>query len=101
MVKEDHILEVELKQVAKKLKEDTRIVMMWEEQDQAGQRLSVNNQDNLLFKERIKRQNLPNCKKCHLCNQEKSKWRELLQKEEEPNYKSSAIKQPNAYFLKL
>ena len=101
MVKEDHILEVELKQVAKKLKEDTRIVMMWEEQDQAGQRLSVNNQDNLLFKERNKRQNLPNCKKCHLCNQEKSKWRELLQEEEEPNYKSSAIKQPNAYFLKL
>ena len=65
MVKEDHILELELKQVVKKLKEDPRIVMMWEEQDQADQRISVNSQDNLFFKERNKRQNLPNCKECH------------------------------------
>ena len=101
MVKEDHILKLELKQVVKKLKEDPRIVMMWEEQDQADQRISVNNQDNLLFKERNKRQNLPNCKECHLFNQEKSKWRKLLQEKEEHDYKSSAIKQLNAYFLKL
>ena len=38
MVKEDHILKLELKQVVKKLKEDPRIVIVWEEQDQADQK---------------------------------------------------------------
>ena len=51
MVKENHILELELKQAVKKLKEDPRIEMMWEEQDQADQRKSVNKQDNLFFRE--------------------------------------------------
>ena len=50
VVKEDHILKVELKQVVKKLKEDPKIEMMWEEQDQADQRKSVNKHDNLFFR---------------------------------------------------
>ena len=53
-MKKDHVLKLELKQVVKKLKEDPRIEMMWEEQDQADQRKSVNKQDNLSFK--IKKQ---------------------------------------------
>ena len=50
VVKENHILKLELKQADKKLKEDPRIEMMWEEQDQADQRKSVNKQDNLFFR---------------------------------------------------
>ena len=38
VVKEDHILKLELKQVVKKLKEDPRNVIVWEEQDQADQK---------------------------------------------------------------
>ena len=38
VVEENHILKLELKQADKKLKEDPRIEMMWEEQDQADQK---------------------------------------------------------------
>ena len=38
MVKENHVLKLELKQVVKKLKEDPRNVLVWEEQDQADQK---------------------------------------------------------------
>ena len=38
VVKENHVLKLELKQVVKKLKEDPRNVLVWEEQDQADQK---------------------------------------------------------------
>ena len=38
VVKENHVLKLELNQVAKKLKEDPRNILIWEEQDQADQK---------------------------------------------------------------
>ena len=49
VVKEDHILKLELKQVVKELKEDPRIVIVWEEQDQADQKkISEQTKKNIL-----------------------------------------------------
>ena len=38
VVKENHFLKLESKQVVKKLKEDPRNVLVWEEQDQTDQK---------------------------------------------------------------
>ena len=94
MVKEDHILKLELKQVVKKLKEDPRNVLMWEEQDQADQKKISKQNKKISFN--IKKQETkisPNLRDAAL-NQSsnkkkkkspairKSKWWKLLQEEE-------------------
>ena len=48
VVKEDHVLKLELKQVVKKLKEDPRNVLVWEEQDQADQKKISEQTKNIL-----------------------------------------------------
>ena len=48
VVKENHVLKLELKQVVKKLKEDPRNVLVWEEQDQADQKKISEQTRNIL-----------------------------------------------------
>ena len=48
VVKENHFLKLESKQMVKKLKEDPRIVLVWEEQDQADQKKISEQTKNIL-----------------------------------------------------
>ena len=48
VVKENHFLKLESKQMVKKLKEDPRNVLVWEEQDQADQKKISEQTKNIL-----------------------------------------------------